>query len=55
MGLYAQTVKDPSKVRRALQKALAALKEGRSAVLDVYLPAINKELEEVAEIASSLQ
>ena len=42
-GAYARTVKNPSEVKDALRKAIAAVKEGRSAVLDVYLPAINKE------------
>ncbi|WP_102349688.1 thiamine pyrophosphate-requiring protein [Bacillus sp. Marseille-P3661] len=42
-GAYAQTVKDPKDVKGALQNALQAIKEGRAAVLDVYLPAIHPE------------
>ncbi|MFC3883506.1 thiamine pyrophosphate-requiring protein [Bacillus songklensis] len=40
-GAFAQTVKKPSELKEALQNAIHAVKEGRSAVLDVYLPAIN--------------
>ena len=52
-GAYAQTVKNPSEVKDALRKAIAAVKEGRSAVLDVYLPAINKEKEKVMEFVNT--
>lgn len=53
-GAYAQTVKDPKEVKNALSKAMAAIKEGRSAVLDVYLPAINQAVSE-AETANVVQ
>ena len=52
-GAYAQTVKNTSEVKDALRKAIASVKEGRSAVLDVYLPAINKEKEKVMEFVNT--
>jgi acetolactate synthase I/II/III large subunit len=42
-GAYAQTVKKPEELKEALQNGLKAVKEGRSAVLDVYLPSIKSE------------
>ncbi|SDH16248.1 acetolactate synthase-1/2/3 large subunit [Alteribacillus persepolensis] len=42
-GAFAKTVKDPKDVKEALKEAMAAVEEGRSAVLDVYLPAIKEE------------
>ncbi|WP_339165488.1 thiamine pyrophosphate-requiring protein [Siminovitchia sp. FSL W7-1587] len=45
-GAYAKKVTRPEEVKAALKKALQAVKSGRSAVLDVYLQAINKENEE---------
>jgi acetolactate synthase I/II/III large subunit len=42
-GAYAQTVKKPCDLKEALQNGLRAVKEGRSAVLDVYLPSIKSE------------
>lgn len=37
---YAQTIKKPSELKDALQKALKIVKEGRSAVVDVYIPSV---------------
>ncbi|KAA9023653.1 thiamine pyrophosphate-requiring protein [Niallia endozanthoxylica] len=54
-GAYAQTVKDPSEIKGALRKALTAVKEGRSAVLDVYLPAINKEIEIAEKVLNTIK
>ncbi|MED4116225.1 thiamine pyrophosphate-requiring protein [Priestia megaterium] len=45
-GAFAQTVKKPSDLKDALNNAINAVKEGRAAVLDVYLPAINSAKEE---------
>jgi acetolactate synthase I/II/III large subunit len=42
-GAYAKTVKKPSELKEALWNGLQALEEGRSAVLDVYLPSIREE------------
>jgi acetolactate synthase I/II/III large subunit len=42
-GAYAQTVTKPSELKKALQNGLQALEEGRSAVLDVYLPSVKEE------------
>jgi len=35
---YAQTVKKPSELKAALKKAMKMVKEGRTAVVDVYIP-----------------
>ncbi|WP_374720037.1 thiamine pyrophosphate-dependent enzyme, partial [Parageobacillus toebii] len=42
-GAYAQTVTKPSELKKALQNGLQALEEGRSAVLDVYIPSVKEE------------
>lgn len=42
-GAYARKVEDPANVKNALQEALKAVRSGRSAVLDVYLPSIKEE------------
>ncbi|MDM5340271.1 thiamine pyrophosphate-requiring protein [Fictibacillus enclensis] len=42
-GAYAKAVKHPDELKEALKQALAAVEEGRSAVLDVYLPSIQSE------------
>jgi acetolactate synthase I/II/III large subunit len=47
-GAYAQTVKKPCDLKEALQNGLKAVKEGRSAVLDVYLPSIKSEGERMS-------
>ncbi|MFB4162408.1 thiamine pyrophosphate-requiring protein [Alteribacillus sp. JSM 102045] len=41
-GAFAKTVKNPDELKASLHEALQALNEGRSAVLDVYLPAIKQ-------------
>lgn len=42
-GAYARKVENPEEMKEALQEGLKAVKSGRSAVLDVYLPAITDE------------
>lgn len=37
---HAQTVKKPSELKAALRKAIKAVKEGRTAVVDVYIPTV---------------
>ncbi|GKV65263.1 MULTISPECIES: thiamine pyrophosphate-requiring protein [unclassified Sporosarcina] len=37
---HAQTVKKPSELKSALRKAIGAVKEGRTAVVDVYIPSV---------------
>lgn len=49
-GAYARKVTKPEEVKEALKEALEAVNSGRSAVLDVYLPAINKEAEKGEEL-----
>ncbi|MFJ7684345.1 thiamine pyrophosphate-requiring protein [Peribacillus butanolivorans] len=49
-GAFAQTVKKPSELKGTLKNAIDAVKEGRAAVLDVYLPAINSAKEEQSSI-----
>ncbi|GAB3062612.1 thiamine pyrophosphate-requiring protein [Virgibacillus ainsalahensis] len=41
-GAFAKTVKDPEELKEALKEAMKAMEEGRSAVLDVYLPSVNE-------------
>lgn len=45
-GALARTVKKPSELKSALAEAIEAVKKGKSAVLDVYLPAINEAEEQ---------
>lgn len=52
-GAFAQTVKDPKELKNALQNAVKAVEEGRAAVLDVYLPAINPVKEENEKVVSA--
>jgi acetolactate synthase-1/2/3 large subunit len=42
-GAYARKVENPAEVKEALKEAFAAVRSGRSAVLDIYLPAIQEE------------
>lgn len=42
-GAYARKVENPAEVKEALKEAFAAVKSGRSAVLDIYLPSIQEE------------
>lgn len=42
-GAYARKVENPEEVKEALEEAFAAVKSGRSAVLDIYLPSIQEE------------
>ncbi len=49
-GAYARKVEKPADMKEALQEALKAVRSGRSAVLDVVLPAIKqKKLEKETE------
>jgi acetolactate synthase I/II/III large subunit len=51
-GAMAITVKDPKDVKQSIDKALEAVKNGKSAVLDVYLPAVklNSKSDENAQL-----
>lgn len=42
-GAYARTVQKPSELMEAIVSALQAVKEGRSAVLDVHLPQVSNQ------------
>ncbi|MEK3936604.1 thiamine pyrophosphate-requiring protein [Sporosarcina sp. FSL W7-1349] len=42
-GAYARKVENPADVKEVLREAFAAVKSGRSAVVDVYLPSIQEE------------
>lgn len=48
-GAFAKSVKDPEQLQDALKECLQAVKEGRSAVLDVYLPTVVSEGEQKVE------
>lgn len=42
-GAYARKVENPHELKEALNEAIKTVRSGRSAVLDVYLPAISQE------------
>ncbi len=48
-GAFSKSVKDPEQLQDALKECLQAVKEGRSAVLDVHLPTVVSEGERKEE------
>jgi acetolactate synthase I/II/III large subunit len=46
-GAYAKTVKRPNELIPVLHEAIQALEEGRSAVIDVYLPSLSRSEEKI--------
>lgn len=52
-GAFGKTVKNPEELKTALQEAMYAIQDGRSSVLDVYLPSVKTENSELKEVEES--